>query len=48
MAFQSQFAKTPITLNEPEDSITPVPTSGPKRSKNCTSRNLHSRKLLNM
>ncbi|KAK5650047.1 hypothetical protein RI129_001076 [Pyrocoelia pectoralis] len=33
MAFQNQFPKTPITLNEPEERTLPVPTSGPKKSK---------------
>lgn len=35
MAFQNQFSKTPITLNEPEDDqrTLPVPTSGPKKTK---------------
>ncbi|KAF5289279.1 hypothetical protein FQR65_LT11900 [Abscondita terminalis] len=33
MAFQNQFPKTPITLNEPDELSTPVPTGGPKKSK---------------
>lgn len=36
MAFQNQFAKKPLTLNDPEGM--PVPTGAPKRSKRAQTK----------
>lgn len=38
MAFQSQFPKTPITINEREESATPVPTGVPKRTRKTANK----------
>lgn len=38
MAFQNQFAKKPLTLNEPEG--TPVPTGAPKRSRRFPAKDI--------